>query len=98
MLARSAVRWILREFFPLPPPVRPHPSLVPGVQALLFISGKPWTRSKVDVAISKTRGGGEQRAGFGAKRGCVNFLGSIHAVLFLLAWAGGLSLQLGICF
>lgn len=44
---------------PLPPPVRPHPTLLPGVPALFFISGKPWTRSKVDVAISKTRGGGE---------------------------------------
>lgn len=74
-----------------------HPSVLPGVPALFFISEKPWTRSKVHVAMSKTRGGGEQRADSGAKRGRVTLLGqSVAFYLFLLAWAAGRCLQLRI--
>lgn len=64
---------------------------------LFFISGKPWTRSKVCVATSEKRAGGERRAGPGPQKGRCNSLSSIRADFHLSASSGRGGGKLCIC-
>lgn len=77
-------------FFP-PSSGSPIPPFRQACPFLFFISGKPWTRGKVGVAISKARagGGGDQTAACGAKKGDGGtFLGSLHGVFLPSARSG----------